>query len=404
MKYLNVKIVSRLFSLYVFTKVLSLIPFWALVIGEDAVWVNLQYMEYLSKYGSVIGLVSLSVPILSFLRPKIFIGLLLLEVYSYVYVINPFIFNGSGQVLINLLFLITIFYLFSFFRLQIVDRVKDLILFAMKLQVCMVYSVAGISKLFSIEWINGEAVRYMLVNRLFHMSSLNELLAQSDLLINLGTHSFIAFELCFILIIVFRSLRVLVHISGAFFHIGGLVLLGIEGFPEVMIVSYLLFYSTEDLNLLWRKLKNIDGIKFKKISSSPPVNGSLTIIFDSNCLLCNSIVRKIFNVDNKGEIMFATFDSQYFFDIKKKMSESEYLDKKSVYVVKGGKVYSKMNAVFIISDILGGIFNLLFIFRYFPSLLNNTFYDFVARFRDKIEFRKSLCKMPSNDLKNRVYA
>jgi predicted DCC family thiol-disulfide oxidoreductase YuxK len=290
-----------------------------------------------------------------------------------------FVFNGSVSVMINILFITSIYYILLLIKPKLETKITIPAILALRLSVVCVYLVAGIGKLFAIEWTEGVALKYMLLNRHFNMMpAINEWLASSPLIIAIGTYSFIIFELSFIAVLFSKRLRFPIFISGAFFHLAGYFLLGIEGFPFVMLTSYLLFFQDQEIATWGNLFRGINNLKSVPVLGlKPKFENSLILIFDQDCLMCNAFVRKIMAADKKEEILFSSQNSKLSLELIKQNN----LTTEEVHVVANGSIYSGMNALFVIADRVGGWYNLLFAFRYFPQRMRQRVYGVISKFR-----------------------
>jgi predicted DCC family thiol-disulfide oxidoreductase YuxK len=186
------------------------------------------------------------------------------------------------------------------------------------------------------------------------------------------------FELSFIAVLFSKRLRFPIFISGACFHIVGYFLLGIEGFPFVMLTSYILFFEDQELVTWGKGFRGINKLKRDSVLGlKPKFEKSLILIFDQDCLMCNSFVRRIMDADKKEEILFSSQNSTLSIEIIKQNK----LSKEEVHVIANGSIYSGMEALFVIADRVGGWYNLLFALRYFPQWMRQRIYGLISKFR-----------------------
>jgi predicted DCC family thiol-disulfide oxidoreductase YuxK len=367
-----------LLALHVLLKFISLLPYWDEVFGNSSIWVNFDSKFNNSNFEVIFFLLAFFVIPLTLIRPRFFtplffLFLMLADDYC------SFVFNGSVYVMINILFIISIYYILLLIKPKLETNITIPAILALRLSVVCVYLVAGIGKLFAIEWTEGVALKYMLLNGHFNMMpAINDWLASSPLIISIGTYSFMIFELSFIAVLFSKRLRFPIFISGAFFHIGGYFLLGIEGFPFVMLTSYILFFEDQELVTWGKGFRGINKLKrVSVLGLMPKFEKSLILIFDQDCLMCNAFVRRIMDADKKEEILFSSQNSTLSLELIKQNK----LSKEEVHVIAYGSIYSGMDALFVIADRVGGWYNLLFAFRYFPQWMRQKVYRLISKFR-----------------------
>ncbi len=132
-------------------------------------------------------------------------------------------------------------------------RVRDVLhnvaLLACAIQVCIVYVVAGITKLGGKYWVNGTAFYYVLNSNEFGFSrSLAPIIWNSPVVLSVMTWAPVVMQLAFPFVYLFGSAmsrRVLV-LTAISFHLGIFALMGLETFAVFMIAAELLLLSDDD--------------------------------------------------------------------------------------------------------------------------------------------------------------
>lgn len=125
------------------------------------------------------------------------------------------------------------------------------------------------------------------------------------------------------------------------------------------------------------------------------------ILFDGVCNLCNSSVNFVLDRDKEKKFMFAALQS----DIGKKLLLSHDINLPgnydSVILIKDSKVYKKSAAALEIAKDLGGVWQLLYIFKIIPSFVSNILYDLVANNRYRFFGKREVCRMPEPGVQER---
>ncbi|MGA9211873.1 thiol-disulfide oxidoreductase DCC family protein [Kaistella sp.] len=119
------------------------------------------------------------------------------------------------------------------------------------------------------------------------------------------------------------------------------------------------------------------------------------VFYDGECGFCNFWVHGILKKDSKNNFLFAALQSdfgQQFLNDR----NLELKDLDTIYLWKPEKYYlQKSQAIFKISEIIGGKYKLLSYFRYLPAGLTDFFYNMVAANRKKISSKA--CEVPTSE-------
>jgi predicted DCC family thiol-disulfide oxidoreductase YuxK len=112
-----------------------------------------------------------------------------------------------------------------------------------------------------------------------------------------------------------------------------------------------------------------------------------TVLYDSDCNLCNSQVRFIKMRDRKNQFRFVPLQSG---EGKEMMREAGLPDNELDTVVyeKSGRHYLRSSAVLSILRDLGGGWSLLGSLAIVPAVIRDFFYNLVARNRHRLVPRK----------------
>lgn len=117
------------------------------------------------------------------------------------------------------------------------------------------------------------------------------------------------------------------------------------------------------------------------------------VFYDGECGFCNFWVHWILKKDVKDQFLFASLQSEFGQQfLSERNLELKNLD--TLYLWKPEKYYlQKSQAVFKISEVIGGLYTLLSYFRYLPTSLTDFFYDRVAANRKKLA--AGACEIPT---------
>ncbi|GAC1451054.1 MAG: hypothetical protein NVSMB9_35900 [Isosphaeraceae bacterium] len=125
----------------------------------------------------------------------------------------------------------------------------NLALRMIQLHLCLIYGLAGLSKLSSPEWWNGSALEMILITPEFRRFDLAWALRYTYLL-NLATHAGLLVEILFPVLVWVRPLRPLVLAAVVLLHIGIDLALGLTEFAIVMVAANLSFVAGDWLRSL----------------------------------------------------------------------------------------------------------------------------------------------------------
>ncbi|NJK31103.1 MAG: HTTM domain-containing protein [Deltaproteobacteria bacterium] len=135
----------------------------------------------------------------------------------------------------------------------------NLAMLACALQICIMYFTAGIAKVPGKYWQNGTAFYYVLASDEFGMTNMGPVIWDNRHMLALMTWGPLILQLAFPWIYFFgrpwpRRITVLLAMS---FHVGILVLMGLNTFAIIMVGAELLLLSDEDYGALGRLARQI---------------------------------------------------------------------------------------------------------------------------------------------------
>lgn len=130
-------------------------------------------------------------------------------------------------------------------------------------------------------------------------------------------------------------------------------------------------------------------------------NTSPLLIIDGNCIFCNSVAVKIFKADKKQQFYFTTNQSAFGLQILKKLNTT--VDPiQTVVLYDQQKLFTKMEAVIRIAQLLGGAYKTFLLLKILPKSARNFIYDLIAKHRFKIFGRKNECRIDAKIPENKI--
>ena len=124
------------------------------------------------------------------------------------------------------------------------------------------------------------------------------------------------------------------------------------------------------------------------------------LLFDGVCNLCNASVQWVLLRDKKNVFQFAALQSEAGQEILKKFGmETEHFD--SVVLVEGDRIYTQSDAALGVATRLGGVWQLMGVFKIVPRFIRNAVYDWIARNRYRWFGKQEQCMLPRPEWKGR---
>jgi len=124
------------------------------------------------------------------------------------------------------------------------------------------------------------------------------------------------------------------------------------------------------------------------------------LLFDGVCNLCNGAVQFIIKRDQKAKFKFAALQSDAGQALLKEFNlPSDAFD--SFVLIHQNKAYQQSDAALKVAKLLGGGWELFYVFIVFPRFLRDGLYRMVANSRYKLFGRTESCMIPPSQLKAR---
>lgn len=129
---------------------------------------------------------------------------------------------------------------------------------------------------------------------------------------------------------------------------------------------------------------------------SEDFSNKILVGFDGVCNLCNSFVDFLIQRDAQDKFRFFSLQSEWAGrHLPAEVLSGEPGELDSVVVLYQGRFYRKSRAALLVLTQLGGVYRLLFCFRYLPVGLTDAVYNMIARNRYKWFGQKDTCRIPT---------
>jgi predicted DCC family thiol-disulfide oxidoreductase YuxK len=130
---------------------------------------------------------------------------------------------------------------------------------------------------------------------------------------------------------------------------------------------------------------------------------ALVLFFDGDCGFCAKSVRRVYQLDPGGAIVFAPLQGV----LARKLGLRKYAEKGGGSMVilreSDGVIFTKGDAWILLGETLGGIWAALAsAFSLFPKHARDWAYDLVARNRYRIAGKGNACAMSEEGLRKRM--
>lgn len=125
------------------------------------------------------------------------------------------------------------------------------------------------------------------------------------------------------------------------------------------------------------------------------------LIFDGVCNFCNSFVNYIIDRDPKKKIRFVASQSEPGKKLLKKYKVSKQEVKESIIFIEQERYTTKSTAFFHILKHLKFPWFLFYGVMIIPGFIRDPIYDFIGRNRYKWFGKRTTCRMPTKDIKDR---
>lgn len=124
------------------------------------------------------------------------------------------------------------------------------------------------------------------------------------------------------------------------------------------------------------------------------------MVFDGECVLCNRTLRIALRLDRRAEMRFVVAQSSLGARLYDELGLRSG-DYDSFIVISGGRVFTKLDGVFELCRIFGGLWRVFTPLRFLPKRLTDFAYDIVAKNRYRLFGRLDQCMIPDASIKAR---
>jgi predicted DCC family thiol-disulfide oxidoreductase YuxK len=250
------------------------------------------------------------------------------------------------------------------------------------------YTYSGYTKLISMSWVDGSALREVLESPLARPTWLREwLLSTPDIVLQLGTWSALALELFALPVALFSRLRPFHWLALVGLHLGIIVTVDFAELSMGMLVVHLLTFNPG-----W-------------ISALRP-DATDHLFYDGGCGLCHRAVRFVLAEDSGEAFRFAPLDGETFERVVDVSGGAEELPDSFVVATEQGEVLTQSDAVLHVGRRLGGMWRVFAVVGgLVPRLVRDGIYDGIAAIRHRLfSTPKDSCPLLPPDLRARFDA
>jgi len=130
----------------------------------------------------------------------------------------------------------------------------------------------------------------------------------------------------------------------------------------------------------------------------------LTLLYDGECVFCNSTVQLILHHDKKGTMRFAAIQNSFaalFFEHHPTLKIIDSLVVIESINSPAEKISIRSTGALVIARYLEGWWNLFLIGYIVPTAVRDWFYDILAKYRYRLFGKYDSCLLPSSDVRSR---
>jgi predicted DCC family thiol-disulfide oxidoreductase YuxK len=282
---------------------------------------------------------------------------------------NPFIANPSIPYIGYLLLIIAVA---PAKREKIVQLLRN----SLWVLLALGYTISGLHKLGSPSWVDGSALRELLMNPLSRDTAVTHLMRDTpDVILSILTWSALALEIFFTPLVMFK--RVTPYVWGAMIamHLGILSVVSFADLTTGMIIVHLYVFNPEWLRVVKNEIKG----------------ARTTVFFDGECGMCNSFVQWVLQHDSRQEVLFAPLQGDY----AKKTLPSGLTSDISTVVVRDrvGAISLRSDSIIAICREIDSLWLIFIVLSITPRFLRDLGYKLVARNRHKLFPKREACRL-----------
>jgi len=241
------------------------------------------------------------------------------------------------------------------------------------------YTYSGYTKLLSPSWVDGTAIGIVLENPLARDHFFRHLLLSFDpWVLQWLTWGVTAIELLFVLLILYKPLRIFAWTFMLFVQFGFLVFLNFADLTFPMLLIHLLTFDPT-----WIKQKARKGE---------------VIFYDGNCALCHGVIRFILSEQQSQQYKFSPLQSETFENTFTDIQKRGFPDSFIVYTENKKPLTEGRAAIYVMRSLGGFWYVLGSALDFLPDTFLNLGYRLIAKTRIKLfGTTDSLCPiLPEN--------
>ncbi len=141
------------------------------------------------------------------------------------------------------------------------------------------------------------------------------------------------------------------------------------------------------LHLTNGELKN----EIIKASQQNPI-----ILYDGQCIFCNSYIQYLIKRDKKDHFRFATLQSSTGQNVVENMADMD-----TVIMIDKGEMYTRSTVALKAAKYLPFPHSLIYVFLIIPAFIRNFFYDIIAKNRYRWFGKHNTCLLPDEKVKHK---
>jgi predicted DCC family thiol-disulfide oxidoreductase YuxK len=123
------------------------------------------------------------------------------------------------------------------------------------------------------------------------------------------------------------------------------------------------------------------------------------VYFDGVCGLCNRVVDFLMKNDHYGYFKYAPLQGK---TAKEALSPEQLLTLDTIIYQEDNQIYKKSDAVIKILTRIGGFWKSMIVFRFIPTFIRDSVYDYIARKRYGWFGKRDSCRMPANEEREKI--
>jgi len=245
------------------------------------------------------------------------------------------------------------------------------------------YSFSGFTKLFSPSWIDGSAMKYLLLNPLARPGPVREMmLTAPDFFLSGLTWFTLAAELMFLPLAIWKKSRPWIWLTLVLMHLGIIAVVDFADLSMGMLMIHLFTFDPTWLNPVVKPGQNA------------------VLAYDGECMMCSKLIRFVAEEDRLNQVKFVALQSERGLTMEAAVGGSEL---STVLFETKGHILSRSTAIISLLSTLGGHWRLLaMMMNIVPRSFRDRGYRFIAARRYRWFGQTKICEIPSAAVRNRL--